>query len=1140
MWRTRAFSWTRLRPSEARQRIHPDSLIPWRDVVSDMRWTLIAVWCIGLGLSGWTRTASAELPALAPTRMLEQPAISASHIAFCFDGDLWVADRTGANPRRLTTHKGNETSPRFSPDGSLLAFSGEYDGNTDVYVVPLTGGFPKRLTYHPAPDVVEAFTPDGTAVLFSSPRSVFTNRYRQLFTVALEGGLPEPLPIPNGLRASYSADGRKIAYIPIAERFQQWKNYRGGTCSRVWIYDIADLSVQMVPQPEGRCNDTNPVFIDGRVIFRSDRNGEFNLFSFDPATNAVAQLTSYGDFPVNDLSASADAVIFEQAGYLHLYNPATRQTEQLPIAVPTDLLETRERYAKGAEWIRNASVSPSGTRAAFEFRGEVITAPAEKGDPRNLTQSPGVHERSPAWSPDGRSIAYFSDEGDEYRLIIASQDGKGERKVLTVAGNGFYEEPKWSPDGKWISYRDNSWSLYVVELDTGRCEKIVSEPYYGPAPVRGLHHNWSPDSKWLVYTVNTDASIQRVYVYNVAENKSDPVTDGLSEVSEPCIDPSGKYLYFLASTDAGPVKHWFAMSNNDMELTNQIYLAVLADATPNPLAKESNEEPIASKEEAEKPESQSDSPKPEPAAGQAAPAEAKKKSEVPEVRIDFEGLDQRIIALPLPPALYSELQAGPDDTLFFIKQEPKGSRSLQSYSLKTRNPTTLLDNGVDGFRLAANGKKILYASANRWAIADASGKIDPGKGRIAVDEIAVRVDPREEWKQIFQEVWRINRDYFYDPAMHGANWTAMREKYRQFLPHCVTRDDLNRVLMWMCSELAVGHHRVGGGDDLTVAGRVPGGLLGADFEIANQRYRVKKVFGGLNWNGELRSPLTEPGVRVKAGEYILSINGHELLGSDNIYRHLENTAGKIIELKVGPNPDGSDSRTVSVVPIESEAALRNRDWVEGNLRKVHDATGGRVAYVYVPNTTTQGHEYFKRYFFPQVGKQGIIIDERFNGGGQVADYYIDHLRRPYISHWATRYGKDIITPSGSILGPKVMLIDETAGSGGDLLPFMFRKLQMGTLVGKRTWGGLVGILGFPVLMDGGSVTAPNLAIWTEDGFVVENEGVPPDVEVEQMPADVIAGRDPQLEKAIEIVLQELAENPPKEFRKPPYPVRVRK
>ncbi len=1086
------------------------------------------------------------------TRMLAQPAVSDSQIAFVYDRDLWIAGRDGSNPHRLTSHEGTEASPRFSPDGKTIAFSAEYDGNVDVYVMPVRGGPPKRLTYHPATDQVEGFTPDGSAVLFSSTRNVFTRRFRQLFTVSLEGGFPTQLPIPNGLRASYSADGKKIAYIPIAERFNQWKNYRGGTATRVWIYDTTDHSVQMVPQPEGRCNDTDPVFVGNRVFFRSDRNGEFNLFSFDPSSNEIKQHTGFADFPINRLTECDDAIIFEQAGYLHLFKPADNSVSPIKIGISTDMTETRSRYVSGTRWIRNADISPSGNRAVFEFRGEIVTVPAKKGDARNLTNSTSVHERSPAWSPDGKQIAYFSDAGGEYKLHVAAQDGKGETKQYELEGHGFFEEPVWSPDGKKISYRDNSWSLYVFDLESGKSTKICSEPQYGPGPVRGLHHSWSFDSAWIAYTVNTDAMIQQVFVYNVAEEKSHPITDGLSEVSEPCFDSSGKYIYFLASTDAGPVKHWFAQSNADMELSNQIYMVILRDDDENPLAKESDEEEAKDKEESkdkekeknkEKDEDNSDKEQDESAEKKSdddadeKPSDAEKKES--KVKIDFEGLDQRIIALPVSAANHSNLLAGAKGEIFYIHRDRDGDRKLEKFSLKERKSTTMLES-ANGFILTPDGKKLLYVAGANWGIAAASGKISPGSGKLAVDKIQVRIDPKAEWQQIFDEVWRINRDYFYDPGMHGADWPAMRTKYQQFIPHCVTRGDLNRVMMWMCSEIAVGHHRVGGGDVRPDAESIPGGLLGADFEIADGRYRIKKVYGGLNWNGSMRAPLTEPGVRVTAGEYILAVNGDDLKSDDNIYRHFENSSGKKVELTVGPNADGSDSRTVSVVPIGNESALRNRNWVEGNLRKVHEATNGRVAYVYVPNTAGSGHSYFKRYFFPQTDKQAIIIDERFNGGGQVADYYIDHLRRPYISHWATRYGKDFITPTGAIFGPKVMLIDETAGSGGDLLPWMFDKLELGTLVGRRTWGGLVGILGFPVLMDGGSVTAPNLAIWTEDGFVVENVGVPPHVEVEQMPADLIAGRDPQLEKAIAIVLEQLEQNPPKQYKKPQFPIRVRK
>jgi tricorn protease len=1092
------------------------------------------------------------------TRLLSQPAISARHVAFVYAGDLWVAPRDGGAARRLTSDVGEESSPAFSPDGELVAFSAEYDGNTDVYVVPVAGGAPKRLTWHPTADLVEDFAPDGSAVLFSSPRHVFTSRHSQLFTVPVGGGFPTRLAIPHGLRGDWSADGTRIAYIPLAERHTQWKGYRGGTASRIWIYDTRDHSVVQVPQPEGRCNDTDPTWIGDRVFFRSDRDGEINVYSFDPGKGAggeVTRHTRFEDFPVLALGGDGASLVLEQAGYLHRLDPGTGSTERLRIAAAADLVETRPRWEDGADWIRGADLSPSGARAVFEYRGEILTLPEKKGDARNVTQTVAAHERSPAWSPDGKLLAFFSDEGGEYQLHLAPQGGTAlpgdPPRKLKVEGHGFYFDPKWSPDGKKLSYTDNSQSLYWVDLESGQAKLVATEPYYRPG-LAGPDHSWSPDSRWLAYRVHTGAGIGQVFVFDSRSGASHPVTDGLSDVGEPVFDRSGQYLYFFGSTDAGPVKDWFAMSNADVELHNTVYLAVLRSDTPSPLGPESDEEGGRGLYDEEDGEDDSpdeepaiaDTPAPKrPAKGAAAEDAAADAAAAPvavePVRIDFEGLGQRILALPVPPAFHVSLRAGEPGKVYYLRRL-EGQRprfSLQTFSLDERKETELLS-GLDGFSLSGDGKKVLWADGETWGIAGAGAAVDRGATKIATEKLQVRVDPRAEWRQIYDEAWRINRDYFYDPGMHGADWTAMGEKYEAFLDHLATRSDLNRVLQWMSSELAVGHHRVGGGDRRREADEVPGGLLGADFEIAGGRYRFAKVYGGLNWNPDLRAPLTEPGVAVREGEYLLAVDGVDLFATENVYARFENTAGKIVRLTVGPDPDGKVSRVVEVVPIEDEGALRNRAWVEGNLRKVEKATGGRVAYVYVPNTTNLGHTYFKRYFYPQANKQAIIVDERFNGGGQVADYYIDHLRRPFISHWATRYGKDIVTPAAAIFGPKVMLIDETAGSGGDLLPWMFRKLGLGTLVGKRTWGGLVGTLGFPVLMDGGGITAPNLAIWTEDGFVVENEGVPPDVEVEQWPAEVIAGHDPQLERAIELVLEQLENSPPPRAERPPFPKRA--
>ncbi|MBK5257378.1 MAG: PDZ domain-containing protein, partial [Vicinamibacteria bacterium] len=847
---------------------------------------------------------------------------------------------------------------------------------------------------------------------------------------------------------------------------------------------------------------------------------------------AIRQITKHADFPVLGASSGGGRIVYEHAGVLHILEPPSGADRTLAISVTSDLRETRVRYAKGAKWIREAAISPSGARAAFSFRGEIVTVPGEKGDARNLTNSVNAHDRSPSWSPDGKSIAWFSDVSGGYQLYIGAQDGKAEARMLKVMGEGFYDAPVWSPDSQKIAYLDNSQSVYWLDVKSGMSKKIAQQPTYSPGIV--LSYVWSPDSKWLAYAMDNEAGLTTVYAYETDQGKVFQVTDGLSDVKSPAFDKTGKYLFFLASTDAGPVKDWFAQSNADMNATAAVYVAVLRSDLPSPLAKESDEE----KAEAENKEDAKAGEKPDEEKATERDGKEKKEGEkkAEPFRIDFDGLEYRILDLPIAPADLANLQAGEAGQIYYLKTVD-GKTALNRYDLTKRKNEVLVAE-ADDYRVSADGKKLLVHKGDNWAIVGAAKKAEPGEGKLGVESIEVRVDPRAEWKQIFDEAWRINRDYFYAPNMHGIDWKAQHDKYAAFLPHVATRPDLNRVLQWMSSEIAVGHHRVGGGDTRAEVNSVPGGLLGADYEVANGRYRIQKIYGGLNWNPKLRSPLTEPGVGGKAGEYLLAVNGRDLRPPTNLYSLFENTSDKIIDISLGSNPDGSGARTVQVVPIPNEGALRNRDWVEGNLKKVDAATGGRVAYVYVPNTAEPGHTYFKRYFYPQVHKEGIIVDERFNGGGQVADYYIDILRRPFIANWAMRYGADLKTPFGSIQGPKTMLIDETAGSGGDLLPWMFRKFSMGPLIGKRTWGGLVGILGFPVLMDGGTITAPNLAIWTpEEGWVVENEGVPPDVEVEQTPKDVIAGRDPQLEKAIEVVMAELKKNPRKDTKRPPYPVR---
>jgi tricorn protease len=1053
------------------------------------------------------------------TRLLAQPAIAGDQLAFVYAGDLWTSRVDGSGVRRLTSAPGDESNPVFSPDGSLLAFSANYDGNVDVYVIPVSGGAPERLTWHPGDDVVQSFSPDGKRVLFTSDRATFTPRYTQLFEVPVEGGVEERVPIPNASRAGYSPEGSRIAYNPLPRfaTYPQWKHYRGGASARIWLLDRSSKAATPIPQPATGANDVDPMWVGETVYFASDRDGEFNLYGYDVGSKAVRQLTRHTGFPVLDPSAdrTTGRIVYEQAGQLHLLDPRAGADRVLAITVGSDLRETRPRFVRGGQYIRNAALSPSGARAVFEFRGEIVTVPADKGDIRNLTNTTAVHERSPAWSPDGTKIAYVSDRSGEWEIVIGDQHGGGETKSYQPGGGGFASALSWAPDGKRIAYVDNSQSVYLLDLETGKSVRAGGNASYGPAELFGGWPSWSPDSKWVAFAVNTKPLVETVFLYSVEQNRAVPVTDGLSQVTSPVFDPSGKYLYLLASTDAGPLVDWFAQSSGGLRRTQGIYAIVLRKDVRNPVAKQSDEERPAS------------------------PPDSTRLQAGGRLRIDLDGIESRVVALPLPAADLSALGSPAEGVVTFLRAVEDDS-SLHRYSLASRRDETLLP-AVGQYRLSSSGAKILYRSGPSWFITTLGPALKPGEGRIAADRIEVAIDPRAEWAEMYTDAWRINRDYFYAPSMHGADWNAVRTKYAQFLPDLATRADLNRVLQWMGSELGVGHHYITAfGDRLDPPVRVPGGLLGADYAVANGRYRFERIYGGFNWNGRLRAPLTEPGVDVRPGEYLLAVNGHDLRPPTNLYSAFVNTVDKTVELTVGPNADGTGSRTVEVVPIGNELALRNRAWIEENIRKVDSATGGRVAYVYVPNTADAGYVSFRRYFYPQAHKDAIIVDERYNGGGSAADYYIEALQRKPITWWATRQGTvDLPNPAAAIAGPKVLIVNETAGSGGDYFPWMFKKFKLGPVIGKRTWGGLVGILGFPVLMDGGAITAPDFAAWTPDeGWIVENIGVPPDIEVEQAPAQVAAGRDPQLERAIEEAMNGLAKNPPVKPKRPPYPMKM--
>ncbi len=1065
-----------------------------------------------INLFVWAAFAQTDRP-----RLLQKPALSKTHVVFSYGGDLWIAPREGGDARRLTTGIGIETEPSFSPDGALIAFTGEYDGNVDVYVVPAAGGVPRRLTWHPGADHAVGWTPDGKRVLFRSPRNSYS-RFNRLFTVPVEGGFPEEVPLPMAEQGSYSPDGARIAYTPLAPAFEAWKRYRGGRTSAIWIADLKDSRIEKIPRDNS--NDYYPMWVGNRIYFLSDRNGRFSLFAYDTQTRQVKELVANAGLDFKSASAAQDAIVYEQFGELYLYDLKSGRSRKIEIRLAGDLPQVRPSFERVARSIRDAGLSPTGVRAVFEARGEILTVPAEKGDIRNLTATPGVAERYPAWSPDGRRIAYFSDESGEYALHIRDQSGLGPvEKIELGKPPSFYYSPVWSPDGKKIAYTDAALNLWYVELDKRVPVRVDTDTY--SKPERTLDPAWSPDSRWLAYTRQLRNHFRAVFIYSLEEGKARQITDGMSDARYAAFDPNGERLYFTASTDAGPTSGWLDMSSLNRPVTRSVYLVVLRKDLPSPLAPESDEE------------------KPEEAGKPKEPPKKEEAARPGPVRIDFENISQRILALPIPARNYVGLAVGKTGVLYLSEADPTAGRmrrtaTIHKFDLKTRKTEKFLEE-VRAFEVSRNGEKVLYRKGEQWAIAGAAQPPKPGEGVLRLEAMEVRVDPRAEWRQMYREVWRIQRDFLYDPGLHGLNLESAVKKYEPYLESVACRADLNYLFQEMLGEISVGHMRAGGGA-MPEPRRVGVGLLGADYRIENGRYRFARVYSGENWNPELRAPLTQPGVNVEAGEHLLEVNGRDVRPPANLFSFFEGTAGKQVRLRVGPDPAGAGSREVTVVPIENEMGLRHLAWIEENRRKVDQATAGRVAYVYLPNTAEAGYANFNRYYFSQVDKQAAIIDERFNGGGMAADYIIDAMRRPLMNYWATRYGEIFTTPLASIFGPKVMIINEYAGSGGDAMPWYFRRARIGPLIGKRTWGGLVGIFGFPPLLDGGFVTAPNLAFFNPEGeWDVENRGVAPDIEVEFDPAAWRAGRDPQLEKAIEVVLAALKKTPLPTPKKPAYP-----
>jgi tricorn protease len=1075
--------------------------------------------------------------------LLRSPTLSRNEVAFGYGGYLWSVSRDGGEARQLTT-AGHESLPIFSPDGKWIAFLGQYDGNPDVYVIPAEGGSPRRLTWHPAQDVPVAWTPDSKRVLFISNREAYAD-FTRLYTVAVEGGPAEVLPMWRGFDAWFSPDASRLAYVPnIQWQGTSWKRYRGGQTTPIYIVRLSDLSLERVPRENS--NDSSPVWVGDTVYFLSDRNGPVSLFAYDTKAKTVKQVIENKGLDVKSLSAGPDSLIYEQFGQIYLYDPASGKSQKLNVTIAGDLPATRPHFEKLGDKISAGGISPTGVRAVFEVHGEIVTVPGDKGDIRNLTRSTGVAERDPAWSPDGKWIAYFSDESGEYALHLSDQTGFGSVKKINLGTPpSYFYGPLWSPDSKKILYTDKRLNLWYVDIDKGTPVKVVTDRYEDPSST--LSATWSPDSKWITYAKFLENHLRAVCVYSLETGKESQITDGVSDARYPIFDKGGKLLLFATSTDVGLSSGWLDLSSYQHPTLRNVYAVVLKKGDPSPLEPQSDEEKLKSDKDGDK-KSDSDKSGDKAEADKAKDGGKKsdkdkkdeKKEEAVNVTIDLDGIGQRIVALPVPAGNYVGLDAGKAG-VFFVSEVADVPRfneptpvSVSKFDLTTRKPEPFVG-GIDAFTVSANGEKVLYKQGPNWFIAGTGAAVKPGDGQLKLENLEIYVDPRAEWNQMYHEVWRIQRDFLYDPNHHGLNIPAAEARYLPYLKNLGGRGDLNYLFEEMLGEVTIGHMFIRGGAVPEVK-RVNGGLLGADYKIEDGRYRFARIFDGENWNPDLKAPLTQPGVDVKVGDYLLEVNGRDVRPPAEIYSYFENTANKQIRINVGPNADGRDSRDVTVVPVSSEFGLRNRAWEEGNRRKVDELSGGKLAYVHVPDTNVEGYRNFNRFYFSQVGKQAAIIDERYNHGGQVADYIIDELERPLRNCAISREGEKFCSPLAQIYGPKTMIINEMSGSGGDALPWMFKQDKVGTLVGTRTWGGLVGIYNYPVLVDGGTVTAPRVAIYGLHGaWEVENIGIAPDVEVENDPASVAAGHDPQLEKAVQITLDALKKNPVVIPDHPPYP-----
>lgn len=1044
------------------------------------------------------------------TMLLRQPTMYGNNIAFVYANDIWTCTIEQGIAHRLTSSVGAETFPHFSPDGKWIAFTAQYDGNSDVYIIPSSGGEATRLTWHPGGDIVQGWCPDGMSIIFQSGRESAPTLSSRLYKISVKGGTPEPLPVRRAAYGDISPDGNYLAYTPITFWDPEWRNYRGGQAQPIWIVDLKTLSLVQTPRTDNE-RHMDPVWIGNTVYFLSERDYASNIWSYNIDNKNLKQHTFHSDFDIKNHDADANNIIYEQGGLLHILNTIDNSSKTLSIRVKGDFHWARERWQNiEPDKFINASLSPAGKRAIMEYRGEVFTIPAEKGSWRNVTTSPGIADRSPVWSPKGDRIAWFSDAKEEYALIIADQYGENQ-KTIDIPGASFFFKPQWSPDGNYIAFTDTHYNIWYIDINNSAVKKADTETYAHPN--RTMNPIWSPDSKWIAYPKLLDSQFKAIFVYNIISGEKYQLTDGMADAIEPVWDESGKYIYFLASTNFGLGTGWLDMSSYNVKTTHSLYLVLLNKKVKSPFLPESDEEEIEDNTE--------NKGKSETKKKSLAKAENKKAIEkLIDITIDPDGIQNRIVSANIGPATYTSLVKGPEGFVFLLESKTGSSElTLNKYSLKKKEAKVFME-GLSFCVTSADTKKLLYRNGSTWGIVDTKAdKAKVGDGKIKVSNIKLKIDPKKEWQQIYREGWRYQRDFLYVDNVHGAPWDKIYEWYKPWVQHVRHRSEMNYIIDILGGEVAVGHSYTSGGDFPSVS-RVAIGLLGADYEIENNRFRIKKIYSGENWNGSF-GPLAEPGMGISEGDYLLAVNGNNLETKDNIFSFFEGTAGQQTLIRVSSDPDGNNSKDITVVPISRENNLRTNDWVESNRRLVDKLSGGTLAYVWLPNTSQGGFNNFNRYYFAQQDKKGAVIDERNNGGGSAADYIVDILARDLVGYFNSKAGdkRPFTTPMAGLWGPKVMIINERAGSGGDLMPYLFKHADVGPLVGTRTWGGLVGTWDTPPFIDGGRMVAPRGGFFNTEGeWDIEGLGIAPDIKVMQDPALQSAGKDPQLEKAIEVAL----------------------